>query len=229
MYTSNFLLWSELENTVADTILYLHNKMLDILTVKKITTDIKNFSNFFNSGKAYDLNDLQSLPDLPGIYVVALNNKKELEEFSQILYIGVATQQSVEKRWQSHHKIRAFNFIQKLIQKLGGNSFVVIYTSSFKNLSEDALRALEEKLIWDLKPPFNEVINYPVKYYWLQWSQTLHRLARTMRIVDQNDDDVKFSMPLDVLLDLKELIVSCDQKKLMDYADYMEKLYGYKD
>lgn len=196
--------------------------MLDILTVKKLTTDIKTFSNFFNSEKIYDLNDVQSLPNSPGIYVVGLNNKKELEEFSQILYIGVATQQTVAKRWQNHHKIRAFKFIQQLIQKLGVKTSVVIYTSSFKNLSDDALRALEEKLIWDLEPPFNEVINYPVKYYWLQWSQTLHRLARTMIIVDQNDDDVKISMPLDVLLDLKELIVSCDQKKLMDYADYMD-------
>ncbi|MEH1903849.1 MAG: hypothetical protein V7L04_21180 [Nostoc sp.] len=196
--------------------------MLDILTVKKLTTDIKTFSNFFSSGKIYDLNDLQSLPNSPGIYVVALNNKKELEEFSEILYIGVTTQQTVAKRWQNHHKIRAFKFIQELIQKLGGNTSVVIYTSSFKNLSDDALRALEEKLIWDLKPFFNEAINYPVKYYWLQWLQTIHRLARTIKIVDQNYDDVKISMPLDVLLDLQELLVSSDQNKLMDYADYMD-------
>lgn len=182
--------------------------MLDILTVKKLTTDIKNFSNFFNSGKIYDLNDLKSLPNSPGIYVVALNNKKELEEFSQILYIGVATQQTVEKRWQNHHKIRAFKFIQQLIQKLGGNTFIVIYTSSFKNLSEDTLRALEEKLIWDLQPPFNEVIKYPEKYYCFQWSQTIHRLACAMRIVDQNDDYVKIAMPADVYHDLKELLVS---------------------
>ncbi|MDZ8080533.1 MAG: hypothetical protein RMX35_15880 [Nostoc sp. DcaGUA01] len=203
--------------------------MLDILTVKKLTTDIKTFSNFFNSGKIYDLNDLESLPNSPGIYVVALNNKKELEEFSQILYIGVATQQTVKKRWQNHHKIRAFKFIQQLIQKLGVNTFIVIYTSSFTNLSDDMLRALEEKLIWDLQPAFNEVINYPVKYYWLQFSQTFDRLAGTMRIVDQNDDYMTFSMPLDVGLDLKELILSCDLKKLMDYADYMEKLYAQKD
>ncbi|MFN6464308.1 MAG: hypothetical protein RMZ41_021175 [Nostoc sp. DedVER02] len=203
--------------------------MLDILTVKKLTTDIKTFSNFFYSGKTYDLNDLQSLPNLPGIYVVALNNKKELEDFSQILYIGVATQQTIEKRWQNHHKIRAFKFIQELIQKLVGNTSVVIYTSSFNNLSHDNLRALEEKLIYDLKPPFNEVINYPVKYYWLQFSQTHDRLARTMRIVAQDDDYMTFSMPLDVGLDLKELIVSCDLKKLIDYGDYMEKLYGHKD
>ncbi|MEH1918304.1 hypothetical protein [Nostoc sp.] len=193
--------------------------MLDILTVKKLTTDIKTFSNFFNSGKIYDLNDLESLPNSPGIYVVALNNKKELEEFSQILYIGVATQQTVAERWQNHHKIKAFKFIQELIQKLGGNTSVVIYTSSSKNLSDDSLGALEKKLIWDLKPPFNEAQYYPVKYYWLQWSQTLHRLARTMIIVDQNDDDMKLSMPLDVLLDLQELLVSSDQKKLMDYMD----------
>ncbi|MEH2141838.1 hypothetical protein [Nostoc sp.] len=203
--------------------------MLDILTVKKLTTDIKTFSNFFNSGKIYDLTDLQSLPNSPGIYVVALNNKKELEEFGQILYIGVTIQQTVAKRWQNHHKIRAFKFTQQLIQKLGGNTSVVIYTNSFNNLSDDALGALEKKLIWDLKPPFNDAIEYPVKYCWLQWSQTIHRLARTIRIVDQNDDDVKISMPLDVLLDLKELIVSSDQKKLMDYADSMEKLYGHKD
>ncbi|MEH2389140.1 MAG: hypothetical protein V7K14_25885 [Nostoc sp.] len=203
--------------------------MLDILTVKKLTTDIKTFSNFFNSGKIYDLNDLESLPNSPGIYVVALNNKKELEEFSQILYIGVATQQTVAKRWQNHHKIRAFKFIQELIQKLGGNTSVVIYTSSFNNLSGYALRVLEKKLIWDLKPPFNVVTNYPVKYYWLQWSQTLHRLARTIRIVDQNDDDMKISMPGDVLLDLRELISSSDEKKLINYADSMEKLYGHKD
>ncbi|MBN3879487.1 MULTISPECIES: hypothetical protein [unclassified Nostoc] len=203
--------------------------MLDILTVKKLTTDIKTFSNFFNSGKVYDLNDLQSLPNSPGIYVVALNNKKELEEFSQILYIGVATQQTVAERWRNHHKIRAFKFIQQLIQKLGGNNFVVIYTSSFKNLSDDALGALEKKLIWDLRPPFNEVINYPTKYYWLQWSQTIDRWAHTMKIVSQNDDYVKFSIPGDVLLDLRELISSSDQKKLIDYADSMEKLYGHKD
>ncbi|MDZ8026606.1 MAG: hypothetical protein RMX97_18200 [Nostoc sp. DedQUE11] len=203
--------------------------MLDILTVKKLTTDIKTFSNFFNSGKIYDLNDLESLPNSPGIYVVALNNKKELEEFSQILYIGVVTQQTVKKRWQNHHKIRAFKFIQQLIQKLGVNTFIVIYTSSFTNLSDDMLRALEEKLIWDLQPAFNEVINYAVKYYWLQFSQTFDRLAGTMRIVDQNDDYMTFSMPLDVGLDLKELILSCDLKKLMDYADYMEKLYAQKD
>ncbi|MEH2013387.1 hypothetical protein [Nostoc sp.] len=181
--------------------------MLDILTVKKLTTDIKTFSNFFMSGKVYDLNDLQSLPNSPGIYVVALNNKKELEEFSQILYIGVATQQ-IAKRWQNHHKIRAFKFIQELIQKLGGNTSVGIYTSSFKNLSDDALKVLEKKLIWDLKPPFNEVIDYPEKYYWLQWSQTIDRLARKMRIVDQNDDNMKIAMPADVYYDLKELIVS---------------------
>ncbi|MEH2326123.1 MAG: hypothetical protein V7K32_21715 [Nostoc sp.] len=202
--------------------------MLDILTVKKLTTDITTFFNFFNSGKTYDLNDLQSLPNSPGIYVVALNNKKELQEFSQILYIGVATQQTVEKRWQNHHKIRAFKFIQQLIQKLGGNTSVVIYTSSFNNLSHDDLRALEEKLIYDLKPPFNEVINYPVKYYWLQWSQIHDRLARTMITVAQNDDYMTFSMPLDVGLAWKELIVSCHLKKLIDYVDSME-LYGHKD
>ncbi|MEH2343405.1 MAG: hypothetical protein V7K22_17435 [Nostoc sp.] len=50
-----------------------------------------------------------------------------------------------------------------------------------------------------------------------------------MKIVSQNDDYVKFSIPGDVLLDLRELISSSDQKKLIDYADSMEKLYGHKD
>ncbi|MEH2345174.1 MAG: hypothetical protein V7K22_26760, partial [Nostoc sp.] len=172
--------------------------MLDILTVKKLTTDIKTFSNFFNSGKVYDLNDLQSLPNSPGIYVVALNNKKELEEFSQILYIGVATQQTVAERWRNHHKIRAFKFIQQLIQKLGGNNFVVIYTSSFKNLSDDALGALEKKLIWDLRPPFNEVINYPTKYYWLQWSQTIDRWAHT-KVLNVKKNPIKITQNMVIL------------------------------
>ncbi|RCJ32326.1 hypothetical protein A6769_28460 [Nostoc punctiforme NIES-2108] len=182
--------------------------MLDILTVKKLTTDIKTFSNFFNSEKIYDLNDLQSLPNSPGIYVVARTEKKELKEFSQILYIGVAAQQSIKKRWQSHHKIKTLELIQQLIENLPENNFVVIYTNSFMNLPNDLLKPLEEKLIWDLQPPLNQAKDYPKEYYRLQWSQTIDRLARTMRIVDQNDDNMKIAMPADVYHDLKELIVS---------------------
>ncbi|MBD2453766.1 hypothetical protein H6G80_06710 [Nostoc sp. FACHB-87] len=193
--------------------------MLDILTVKQLTTDIKFFSNFFNSGKAYYLNELESLPDSPGIYVVALTKEKELEEFSQILYIGVAAQQSVQKRWQSHHKIRAFTFIQKLVESSDQNACIVIYASSFMNLPEDSLKALEEKLIYDLQPPFNEVKTYPAKYYCLQCSQTFKRLARTMEIVDKNHEYMRIAIPADVYHDLKEIIVSYELNKLINYTE----------
>lgn len=110
--------------------------------------------------------NLSDLPNLPGIYVVAFTNEDCLKSLDEIYYIGVSTV-SIKKRWETHHRLKFFQAIASVIERVTSKVGIVSRYIDAEPLSifpwvnplaePEELLALEERLIQTIKPPFNDL------------------------------------------------------------------------
>ncbi|MBD2222582.1 hypothetical protein H6G33_37285 [Calothrix sp. FACHB-1219] len=125
------------------------------------------FFDLFNPGFAPPLSikELPCLPDLPGIYLLAITHEKALEEISQIVYIGSSVV-SIKKRFkEKHHKMQVFYLLEKLLLDAHKTHFVDfdnygrfclgIFCWPNPFIEPKFLRRFEELLIDKINPPCN--------------------------------------------------------------------------
>lgn len=114
--------------------------------------------------------DCKSLPNLPGLYVVAGTSEMHLVSLEQIYYVGVSTT-SIRERWRNHHKMVIFNAIENAVMQFQDYSSIYCpdrtfpYKSSFLDIfcwpnpfaSPKDLLDIERELIFYLKPQCNKL------------------------------------------------------------------------
>jgi hypothetical protein len=108
---------------------------------------LEQLNEIFSYGVSLD--DLNELPDLPGIYIVSRDCT-----FSEgnLMYIGMSSK-SIQKRWRNHHKIP----ILKLLTHFQVEASISVFPVLPGLASDTTLRVWERELIKRFKPPLNNI------------------------------------------------------------------------